>query len=298
MSLPSILCCLGAALSALQVCAADLPTLPDISYGSHERHKLDLWQAEAAKPTPLVIFIHGGGWQGGDKHDAPPKLVAFMLAHGVSVASINYRYTSIATLPAPQVDAACAVQFLRAHASEYRLDPARFSAYGISAGGCSALWLAYHDDLADPQSADPVSRQSTRLQAAVGMSAQSSLEPEVLIGWMDDRIMGHAMVPRAVGAKSWAEVREPHPEWAAALREASPITHVSAGDPPVLLSFPKLLPLPAENAGAAIHHPLFGQKLKERADTVGVPCILRIEDQAEATLPKPETFLLKVLTGR
>lgn len=112
-------------------------TRHDISYGPHERHKLDLWRANSGEPTPLVIFIHGGGWAGGDKADVPPELVKVMLARGVSVASINYRYSRIATLPAPVHDAARAVQFLRTQAAEWKLNPERFGAYGISAGGCT-----------------------------------------------------------------------------------------------------------------------------------------------------------------
>lgn len=77
------------------------PTFRDAAYGPHERHTLDLWQSAAQSPAPLVIFIHGGGWHGGSKADLPPILRATLLARGVSVAAINYRYTSIAPLPAP-----------------------------------------------------------------------------------------------------------------------------------------------------------------------------------------------------
>jgi len=273
------------------------PTLRDISYGPHERHKLDLWRAKSDGATPLVIFIHGGGWHGGDKSDVLPKLRSFMLARGVSVASINYRYTSMATLPGPVHDAARAVQFLRTKAAEWKLNPARFGAYGVSAGGCSTLWLAYHDDLAEPSSADPIARQSSRLQAAVGISPQTSLEPEVIVGWVGDQVFKHPMIARAVGAKKLDEVRTPRAEWTKLLREFSPIHHVTRDDPPVLLSYPRSDPLPAANAGSAIHHAMFGVKLKEKADAAGAPCVLRIEDQAGNPAPKPEEFLLERLTA-
>src|SRR3977135_3217576 len=97
----------------------------------------------------------------------PAELVTVMLAQGISVASINYRYSTIAPLPAPVHDAARAVKFLRGKAGEWRLDAKRFGAYGISAGGCTTLWLACHDDLADPRNIDPIARESTRLQCAV-----------------------------------------------------------------------------------------------------------------------------------
>ena len=299
-----LLTCLLAGVSGLMAQAAAPVPLPpatytDVSYGPHERHTLDLWQAAASAPTPLVIFIHGGGWHGGSKGDVVPKVLTYLLAHGVSVASINYRYSSMATLPGPVHDAARAVQFLRSKAAEWKLDPARFGAYGVSAGGCTTLWLAYHDDLADPASADPIARQSSRLQAAVGISPQSSLEPEVIVGWVGEQVLNHPMIARAVGAKKLDELKNPRPEWVTLLHEFSPITHVSRGDPPVLVGFPRVDPLPAASAGGAIHPALFGMKLKERADAVGARCVVRIQDQqAGAPTPEPEEFLAEQLAAK
>ena len=279
------------------------PTLPDatltnVKYGPHERNVLDFWEAKSEAPTPLLIFIHGGGWHGGEKSEMPRKLLDFMLAHGVSVASINYRFTSMALLPAPVHDAARAVQFLRSRAAEWRLDAQHFAAYGISAGATSSLWLAYHDDLADPASADPIAKMSTRLQAAVAMSPQPCLEPQIITTWVGDQVLAHPMIARAVGAKKLDELKNPRPEWLPVLHEFSAITHVSAGDPPVLVSNPRMDPLPATSAGMAIHHAIFGVKLKEKADASGVKCILRLEDKADESVPTPEQFLLDRLTAK
>jgi acetyl esterase/lipase len=271
------------------------PTVRDVGYGPHERHKLDVWRAKSDAVTPLLIFIHGGGWAGGDKKDVPRGLLNSMLAKGVSVASINYRYTKMAPLPAPVHDAARAVQFLRSRAMEWKLDPQRFGAYGISAGGCTTLWLACHDDLEDPRSKDLVERESTRLQVAVSMSPQTCLEPEVVTEWVGDQVLQHPMIARAVGAKKLEEMKEPRAEWVRLLREFSPITHVSADDPAVLISNPRVDPLPATSPGSAIHHALFGMKFQEKTTAVGGSCILRIEDQATTATPSPENFLLKHL---
>jgi len=80
-----------------------------------------------------------------------------MLDHGISVASINYRFTDTARLPAPVHDAARAVQFLRNKSVEWKLDPLRFAAYGISAGATTTLWLACRiqeqpEDMPEPES--------------------------------------------------------------------------------------------------------------------------------------------------
>ena len=74
-------------------------------------------------------------------------------------------------------DSARALQFLRLNAERYRVDPRRVAAYGGSAGSGISQWLAYHDDLADPDNPDPVLRQSTRLVAVAPYNAQSSYDP-------------------------------------------------------------------------------------------------------------------------
>lgn len=273
-------------------------TIADVTYGPHERNRLDVWQAKPDATTPLVIFIHGGGWAGGDKEDVPPTLLNSMLAEGVSVASINYRYSLIAPLPIPVHDAARAVQFLRSKASEWKLDSRRFAGYGISAGGTTTLWLACHDDLADHRSNDPIERESCGLQAAVAMSPPTCLEPEIVTSWVGEQVLQHPMIARAVGAQELDEVKKPRTEWNKLLHEFSPITHVSADDPPMLLSYPRIDPLPATTPGSAIHHALFGRKFQERATGVGGTCLLRIEDQAPASIPKPDEFLLKHLLKR
>lgn len=271
------------------------PEVAEVVYGPHERNVLDLWLAKADAPTPLVIFMHGGGWHGGDKAAVPEKLLRFLLDNGISVASINYRFTSMALLPAPQMDGARAVQFLRANAGQWNIDPDRIGAIGVSAGGCTALWLATHDSLADPFSEDPVARASSRLQAAVGLSAQTSLDAPVIQEWIGEMVLNHPMIPRALGLKNRQQVLEHYEENAALLKEASAFEHISSDDPPLLLAYPTMAKLPAPSTGQGIHHAIFGVKLKERADAEGVECILRIEDQAGDSVPTPEAFLLEKL---
>lgn len=284
-----------AAASAQTQPALPPPTIANAAYGEHERHVLDLWQAKTDAPAPLLIYIHGGGWAARDKSDLSAKLLRHMLAHGISVATINYRYSTTHPLPAPVHDAARAVQFLRFKAGVWHLDARRFAAYGISAGATTTLWLACHDDLAEPRSADPIARQSSRLQAAVALSPQTSLEPAVIGEWVGEQVFTHPMMARAVGAKKLDELRDPKPEWTRLLREFSPITHVSAGDPPILIQNPRVDPLPATSAGSAIHHAIFGVKFKEKADAAGVPCLPRLQD-APGTTPEPEAFLIEHLT--
>ncbi|MCI0464372.1 MAG: alpha/beta hydrolase, partial [Gemmataceae bacterium] len=167
------------------------PTAANVAYGSHERQVLDFWQAKADRPTPLVLYIHGGGWQNGDKNSLGAAAIKRYLDNGISVAAINYRYVKQAVglkidppVKAPLEDAARALQFIRSKAGEWNLDRKRIGATGGSAGACSSLWLAFHDDRADPKSSDPVARESTRLYCAAVSGAQVSLDPKELREWM------------------------------------------------------------------------------------------------------------------
>jgi cephalosporin-C deacetylase-like acetyl esterase len=77
--------------------------------------------------------------------------------------------------PIPMHDSARALQFLRYQAEEYNLDKTRVASTGGSAGGCIALWLGFHDDMADPKNEDPVLRESTRLIALAPAGGQHTL---------------------------------------------------------------------------------------------------------------------------
>src|SRR5262245_16429938 len=99
------------------------PSQGNVAYGPHERNVLDLWQAKSDKPTPLVVFIHGGGFRGGDKSNLAPGLLALCLKEGISVAAINYRLSQHAPFPAPMLDSGRAIQYLRSRAKDWNLDP-------------------------------------------------------------------------------------------------------------------------------------------------------------------------------
>ena len=174
------------------------PTFSNVPYGTHERQVLDFFKADTKEPAPLVIHIHGGGWVNGDKVGVGD--LKKLLDSGISVASINYRFTTQAQAAGikppvkwPLEDAARAVQFLRSKAGEWNIDKSRIAATGGSAGACSSLWLAFHDDMAKPDSTDPVARESTRLTAAAVNGAQTSLDPLQLREWIPNmRYGGHA----------------------------------------------------------------------------------------------------------
>src|SRR5262245_12751610 len=257
------------------------PDVADAKYGPHERNVIDLWKAKSDNPTPLVVFIHGGGFRGGDKANLAPALLGGCLKAGISVAAINHRLSQHAPFPAPMLDSARAVQFLRSKAADWNLDPKRVAATGGSAGAGSSLWIGFHDDLADPKSDDPVARQSTRLTCMAVQGAQCSYDPR----WIKEHIGGRAHEhPALAPLYGLKEDERDTPRAHKLYEEASPINYLTADDPPVFLFYnePKG-PLPADaRPGQGIHHPKFGEALKEKMDPLKIECILRHQDDYKA----------------
>lgn len=253
------------------------PDVANVNYGPHERNVLDLWKAKSEKPTPLVVFIHGGGFRAGSKENLAPDLLARCLDAGISVAAINYRLSQQAPFPAPMLDGARAVQYLRSKAGDWNLDPKRIAATGGSAGAGISLWIGFHDDMADPKSDDPVARQSTRLTCMAVQGAQSSYDPRWIKKVVGGRAHEHPALQQFYGLKD-DELDSPRAHQL--YEQASAINYASAGDPPVWMFYnePKG-PLP-NNAkpGQGIHHPRFGVALKEKLDPLKIECILKHAD--------------------
>lgn len=253
------------------------PTISELSYGPHARHVLDFWKADSDKPTPWVFFIHGGGWNGGSKERISGTVeVSQLLKAGISVVAINYRYVAIAKaegvsppVKGPMDDCARALQFARSKAKEWNLDKQRVGATGGSAGACSSLWLAFHDDLANPKSADLIARESTRLFCAAVKVAQTSLDPKQMKEWTpNSKYGGHAFDVN--GFDQFLAEREKLMPW---IKEYSPYEHVNAGDPPIYL-FYTTPPALGKVEKDPTHSANFGSKLQEHCAANKVPCEL------------------------
>jgi acetyl esterase/lipase len=251
------------------------PTVAAFKYGDHERQVLDFWKAKSDAPTPLVLMIHGGGWRGGDKSGYASQVKPFLDA-GISAAAINYRYVQQAgkvepPVKAPLDDAARALQTIRSKAKEWNLDKKRIGATGGSAGACSSLWLAFHDDRADPKSDDPIARESTRLHCAAVNGAQVSLDPKELREWIPNYTYG----AHAFGLKNFQELHDKRADVMKWIKEYSPIEHLSKDDPPILLYYGgKEAPVVGTKQADPTHSAVMGLKLQERCKDIGVECIL------------------------
>lgn len=251
------------------------PTHTDVAYGPFERNVLDFWKAEGEGPRPLFVYIHGGGWAGGDKKQKTSQYAPYQ-SKGISCAAINYRLTPANPLPAPVHDAARAIQFLRSKAAEWNIDSKHIAVSGGSAGACTSMWLLLHDDLADPKATDPVLRESTRVCAAAAGVGQVSIDPKVIEGWLGPNVLKHRMINFAVGEPSIDEALKNYDKHQALYFEFSPYNHVDAQDPPLFMTYRGDMTLPSKDAGHGIHHPVYGVKMKEKSDEVGHECHLLI----------------------
>ncbi|MGB4707908.1 MAG: alpha/beta hydrolase [Fuerstiella sp.] len=250
-------------------------THADVSYGPDKMNVVDFWQAEGEGPRPLLVYIHGGGWIGGDKKRSQRDVQPF-LDKGISYASVNYRLTGQASLPAPVHDAALAIQFIRSKAAEWNIRKDRIVLTGGSAGACTSMWLLTHDDLADPKSDDPVRRESTRVTAAAVAGGQTSIDPKQIEPWLGPMVLQHKMINMAVGEETIEGALKNYEQHKDLFVEFSAYNHVTSDDPPLLMTYSNDMTLPSKNAGHGIHHPVYGVKMKEKCESVGQECHLLI----------------------
>lgn len=311
LCLPSVVLAQAKANKAKEPSARPDPTAADFAYGQDsERQKFDFWQAKSDKPTPVVLLIHGGGWMGGDKTGYGTNAIQPFLDAGISVASINYRFIlqAMADGVEPPVkgclhDAGRALQTIRSKAKEWNLDPKRVGATGGSAGACTSLWLALHDDLADPKSSDPIARESTRLSCAAVNGAQTSLDPKELREWIPNAIYGgHAFGFAQQGRTRPEEFellianREKVLPW---IKEYSPIELVTSDDPPIYLDYPnqKTPPVLGQPEKDPTHSAIYGVKLAEKLNSAGVQAVLSYPEHEDAKYGSINKFLIEKLKG-
>lgn len=192
----------------------------DLEYvkDGHERNKLDLYLPEKAEgPLPLIVWVHGGAWQGGGKEN-PPMLP--MLTHGYAVASINYRFSQHAVFPAQIEDCKAAIRWLRANAKMYNLDPDRIGVAGASAGGHLVALLGTTAGVKELEGKGGNLEQSSRVQAVVD-----------LFGPTDLLQMGH----NGPGSPETKLIGGPPSENKEKAAKANPITYVSKESAPFLI---------------------------------------------------------------
>lgn len=181
--------------------------------------KMDIYYPQTGDPPyPTVVYVHGGGWTGGNKRAGAGMLdVPTLLERGYVVASVDYRLAPNWKFPAQIQDVACAVRYLRVHAGDLGIDPAHIGAYGGSAGGHLVALLGTADD--DAFGDDCPWEVSSRVQAVVDMFGPADFS----LFEFNHNASKAAQVFGAQGADDPILLR------------ASPVTWVSPDDPPFLI---------------------------------------------------------------
>lgn len=270
------------------------PDLANEKYGPHERNVLDLWKAKSDSPTPLVVYIHGGGFSAGSKETLSGTMLDGLLKAGISVMAINYRLSPEFHFPSHYMDSARSIQYARLHAKEWNIDPKRIGATGGSAGAGTSLWIGFHDEMADAKSSDMVLRQSTRLSCMAVMGAQSSYDPRTIKAWVGEAAAKHPALKGFYGlTDDELDSERAHKLYAA----AAPINLLTRDDPPVIAFYSEPRgPVPATaRPGAGIHHINFGLKLKEQMDKLGIECTIRHSDEGANPTAESVAFFVKHL---
>jgi acetyl esterase/lipase len=221
------------AVAALAQAPPGVSVEKDVTYGRTDGVDLKLDLAEPAAstgPVPAIVCIHGGGWMSGSKSAYEPIIRQFADA-GYVAAAVEYRFAPTHKWPAQVEDVKCAVRYLRAHAKELNIDPNKIGAIGDSAGGHLALLLG----LMDPKD---------RLEGNGGNPAMSSKVQAVvnIYGPVDLRTWHVLPEAETAAAQSFGKSSEmmladfvgTSDRTAALMAQASPITYISVGDPPIL----------------------------------------------------------------
>jgi hypothetical protein len=262
----------------------------DIPYDSHNLTNLDLWVPEG-EGKGLIIYIHGGGFKGGDKNSAwnkpskfgigPDQINQFLNA-GLAFASVNYRLLvkeeKEGVIKALN-DAKSALQFLRYHSNALEFDGGRIGLAGTSAGAGTALWLGVNDDLSNAEAADPISQVSTRVSAIGLRETQSTYD---ILRWFGDvfpkdlypieRIPGTALEKRIInfyGVEDWNDL---YSEDLVAYRASvDMLSMIDSSDPPVyILNNKDFNPEKGSLVGNLLHSPYHAVALRSMFKEMGV----------------------------
>lgn len=271
------------------------PTVANYKYGPHERNVLDFYQAESDTPTPVVVFIHGGGFRKGSKEPvASSGSLKYLLADGISVAAFHYRFIEHAPLPAAHHDCRRALQTLRSKAKEWNIDKTKFGLMGGSAGAQVCMYLGFHDDMADPDSDDPIERESTRVSAVASFAGQTTLDAE----WWQKNIPGYEAPHRNFHETVGAKTKE---EYLATIRDLSALSLISKDDPPIYMDYVMAPDAPIPSGKKAgnwkIHHVNFGVALKKEMDKLNIVAELKFPGIKTQHQNKVEFFKEYLKTG-
>jgi acetyl esterase/lipase len=211
----------------------DVKVEKDIPYASTKNPKqtLDLLlpvSPKNDKPLPVVVNIHGGAWQAGDKSQGVGAIMSLVGTGEYAGATIEYRLTDEASWPAQAFDCKAAIRWIRANAEKYHLDPDRIGVIGASAGGHLVAILGTSGDVeALEGDLGPYKGVSSRVKCVVDEFGPSDLATMMDYPSTTDHKSARAPESKLVGGAILDKLD--------VAKAASPITYVTKDDPPFLI---------------------------------------------------------------
>ncbi len=292
----------------------------DIAYGPHPDNTFDVFLPPSPVPTPLVIYIHGGGFLVGSK-EAPyapmwngtwdfPEEIRTLLAHGIAFATIDYRLLSLEDETEGVLkslgDSKRALQYIRSIHETLNIDPNAVLLAGSSAGGGTAQWIAFSDDMADPSNPDPVLRESTRVQGIAVKATQASYdlrryETDVFVDydfhWSDFLNDDPSMVDRFLSFYAMDSLSEyDSPRVTAYRADVDMLARMSPDDPEFWVANPQT-PVVEPTTGPTLnHHSFHARTLKGWADSIGIPNVVSYGSHPDPSGESFVAFMIRKLT--
>ncbi len=286
----------------------------DVAYDEDEATTFDIFLPDSDQATPLIIFIHGGGFTGGDKdavyEETRQQQIRDTLDEGIAYATINYRL--LETVDEQGVikslnDTKRCLQYIRYYASSFNIDKENIALYGVSAGAGASMWLAFTDDMAGQGNEDDIDQESTRVAAVGAIETQATYD---LVKWETEVLepvgvnldiaitLGlEQLLYSFYGIENTDQLYN-SPEIADYRARVDMLALMSADDPDLWVDNTMIddgLPLPKEDeydmVSAIFHHPLHAMALVDQANLVGITNIayipkLGVEDPSgEAVIP-------------
>lgn len=267
----------------------------DIDYDDKERTQFDIWMPNSSTPKGLVIYVHGGGFTSGDKDfvyavqsggawDFPTD-ISYLLQNNIAFATIRYTYLNTTGetegVKKPMTDVRRALQYIRNRANDFNIDKNKIILAGNSAGAGTSLWIAFNNDFANPQSTDPVLRESSRVQGVVARETQASYNIEDR--WVNDVFADYSLTWSQILANETGNIQKIYGVSSTAQYESTAIdTYKAEVDMLALMSVddPEIWvnntlrdvinPYSPFNSDIPSHHAFHARELKERADALGV----------------------------
>jgi acetyl esterase/lipase len=240
---------------------AGVEVLRDVEYAKvgETSLKLDLYLPKRGEGEPkpgLIVWIHGGGWAGGNKSGNP---MAWLTGHGYAMASIAYRFSDVAKFPAQVHDCKGAIRWLRANADKHGFDATRIGVSGASAGGHLAALLGTSGDVKELEGdVGGNLDHSSRVQAVVDYCGPTDFE---LFAQTADWInRPNSLVANLLGGVVAEQTQQ--------ARAASPAHHVGEGDAPLFAIHGDRDPLVPVTQAVRLHERYQAAGLKSSLDVI------------------------------